>query len=93
VKDLSEKDLSFNFGFTIQDIDELEEVKELVTDVAAARSQSIELEHSKLIALHQAILPLLNNLQTNAEKSYIYWPDRTAKIEEFKQVLQDIVDG
>ena len=92
MKDLSEKDLSFNFGFTIQDIDELEEVKELVTDVASSEARAIDLANSKVAALHQAILPLLNNLQSNAEKSYIYWPDRTAKLDEFKQMLQDIVD-
>ena len=105
--DLTDKDLAFDFGFTIKDIDELDEVQEVLTDSYASRKEAtayaaelagtadkvVELANSKVAALHKAILPLLNNLQSNPEKSYILWPDRSEKIEEFKQLLQDIVDS
>ena len=32
--------------------------------------------------LEQLIMPLLVNLMKNPEKEYIYWPNRTAKIQE-----------
>ena len=35
-----------------------------------------------LITLEQLIMPLLVNLMKNPEKEYIYWPNRTAKIQE-----------
>ncbi len=89
MEDLSDKDLSFDFGFTIRDADELEEVQELVN----ADKARDKVAGDKADLLHKAILPLLNNLLANPEKPYILWPDRTAKIEEFKQLLQDIVDS
>ena len=35
-----------------------------------------------LKTLEQLIMPLLVNLMKNPEKEYIYWPHRTAKIQE-----------
>ena len=35
-----------------------------------------------LKTLEQLIMPLLVNLMKNPEKEYIYWPNRTAKIQE-----------
>jgi CRISPR/Cas system-associated protein Cas10 (large subunit of type III CRISPR-Cas system) len=32
--------------------------------------------------LEQLIMPLLVNLMKNPEKEYIYWPNRTSKIQE-----------
>ena len=37
---------------------------------------------AKLNELEQLIMPLLVNLMKNPEKEYIYWPNRTAKIQE-----------
>jgi hypothetical protein len=40
------------------------------------------------------VLPLLNNLAKDADKNaYIHWPNRTAKIEEFKKKLQTVVNS
>ena len=36
----------------------------------------------KLTELEQIIMPLLVNLMKNPEKEYIYWPNRTDKIQE-----------
>lgn len=38
--------------------------------------------NAKLIELEQLIMPLLVNLLKNPEKEYIYWPNRTDKIQE-----------
>jgi hypothetical protein len=51
---------------------------------------SLDTERSKmedevkvnLKTLEQLIMPLLVNLMKNPEKEYIYWPNRTAKIQE-----------
>ena len=37
---------------------------------------------ANLKELEQLIMPLLVNLMKNPEKEYIYWPNRTAKIQE-----------
>ena len=37
---------------------------------------------ANLKTLEQLIMPLLVNLMKNPEKEYIYWPNRTAKIQE-----------
>ena len=37
---------------------------------------------ANLKELEQLIMPLLVNLMKNPEKEYIYWPNRTSKIQE-----------
>ena len=39
------------------------------------------------------IIPLLNNLQKNPEKEYIYWPNRLDKVEEFRDKLTEVYNG
>lgn len=85
-------DDDFDFGFTAVDEDELEAVQKLsvVTEVASNAAQQLE---NKLNKLYNAIIPLLTNLKKNPEKDYIYWPKRTAKIEQFEAVIQKIIEG
>ena len=40
--------------------------------------------------MYDAIIPLLKNLAKNPDQEYIKWPNRTSKINEFKQKLDDI---
>jgi predicted lipoprotein len=48
-----------------------------------AERQNMTAEVKKnLKELEQLIMPLLVNLMKNPEKEYIYWPNRTAKIQE-----------
>ena len=48
-----------------------------------ADRESMEAEVKvNLKTLEQLIMPLLVNLMKNPEKEYIYWPNRTAKIQE-----------
>ena len=39
------------------------------------------------------IQPLLNNLQKNPEKDYIYWPNRLEKVEAFGDSLTAVYKG
>jgi uncharacterized protein Yka (UPF0111/DUF47 family) len=82
----------FDFGFTAVDEDQLEAVQQLATKSQTATNTVNQLEE-KLDRLYTAILPLLNNLKKNPEKDYIYWPKRTAKIDQFEDVLRKIIEG
>ena len=85
-------DNDFDFGFTAVDELELESVQQLAkqTEVSSQTVQDLE---EKLDRLYNAILPLLSNLKKNPEKEYIYWPKRTAKIDQFEDSLRKIIEG
>ena len=84
----------FDFGFTAVDEEELESVKALKSSKAeAVKIQSDRLHESdeRLNNLYNAILPLLSNLKANPDKDYIYWPNRTEKVEEFEDIIAAII--
>jgi DNA repair exonuclease SbcCD ATPase subunit len=82
----------FDFGFSFAD-EEVEEVKENLTSIIRDDQQKIEdLEH-RLNLLYSSIVPFLDNLCKNPEKSTIHWPNRVEKIQEYKQKLKLIVEG
>jgi hypothetical protein len=82
---------NFNdFGFTAVDEQELEAVQQAQT-VASEQSGTAEELEDKLNKLYNAILPLLSNLKASPEKDYIYWPNRTAKIESFEDHISKII--
>ena len=76
-----ELDDEFDFGFSVMDESELEVTKKAETSDA------------KLQKMYKMIVPLLDNLQKNPEKDYIYWPDRVKKIDEFKKKLKTLLDS
>lgn len=82
----------FDFGFTAVDEDELEAVQ-AVTQKAEESSKTVNQLEDKIDKLYNAIIPLLTNLKKNPEKGYIYWPNRTSKIEQFETVLQKIIES
>lgn len=48
----------------------------------------------RLTLLHKAVMPLLKNLQADADnKPYIYWPDRKLKMTQFIAKVNAIVNG
>jgi len=88
---MSDIDLDkFDFGFTAVDENELEAVQKLSTE-ASTVAASAEQNEEKLNKLYNAILPLLSNLKANPEKDYIYWPNRTEKVEAFEDLISGIV--
>jgi hypothetical protein len=80
----------FDFGFTAVDENELSSVRELKSSVETTATDAEE-KGEKLNSLYNAILPLLGNLKKNPEKDYIYWPNRVAKVEEFEEIIANIV--
>ena len=78
----------FDFGFTAVTEDELESVQKLTTQVEEATSLE-----ERVNKLYNSITPLLNQLKTNPQKEYIYWPNRLDKIEQFETHLQKIYNG
>lgn len=76
----------FDFGFTAVDETELEAVTVASQQVAAASTDTKEMQN-KMDTMYNAMIPLLNNLQKNPEKEYIYWPDRHNKVEQFRDKL------
>jgi len=82
----------FDFGFTIFDEHELDAVQEAQTAANENSTTVSELEN-RLDKLYNVIQPLLNNLAKNPEKSYIYWPNRLDKLEEFSDMLNGIYKG
>ena len=66
--------------------DKLDQILELYNDgklgLEADRDKMETQVKVNLKTLEQLIMPLLVNLMKNPEKEYIYWPNRTAKIQE-----------
>jgi len=82
----------FDFGFTAVTEEELEVVQEAKQKVTATTSNVSELEN-KLERLYNAVQPLLDNLRANPEKDYIYWPNRSDKVDQFREHLDKIYEG
>jgi|TARA_B100001094_G_C18175322_1_gene797566 type VI protein secretion system component VasF len=82
--------LDFDFGFTAVDENELEAVQKVTTEASSA-SASLQEAEDKLNKLYNSILPLLTNLKKNPEKEYILWPNRVEKIEQFEDLITEIV--
>ena len=80
----------FDFGFTAVDESELESVQKAKAEVTNASAGAQKAEE-KLNELYNAILPLLSNLKKNPEKDYIYWPNRTDKVDQFEDMINKIV--
>ena len=84
---------NFDFGFSIVDENELEAVTKVesklqeTSSTVAAATASQKAIQAKLDQMYNAVIPLLNNLQKNPEKEYIFWPDRHNKVEQFRDKL------
>ena len=92
VKELSD----FDFGFTAVSEDELKTIeRELEAKVAHQDTQLKQVAASyeqKLKTLYTMVMPLLNNLAKDADKDYIYWPDRQKKMQDFITKVQTLVN-
>jgi hypothetical protein len=82
--------LDFDFGFTAVDENELEAVQKVTSEASSASADAYQAEE-KLNKLYNAILPLLSNLKKNPEKEYILWPNRVEKIEQFEDLITEII--
>lgn len=71
-----------DFGFIALDENDLSNIK------SDANEKEVD---QRLRKMYDAIMPLLNNLRKNAEKDYIYWPNRTDRIDQFESKLYNIM--
>lgn len=92
-------DLSnFDFGFSVVDEQELDAVQSVRQEVSQSASAAKEWQSQadewkfKAESLYKAMMPLLDNLAQNEDKEYIYWPNRTLKIDQFKLKLQQLLN-
>lgn len=91
---------NFDFGFSLIDVDELSEVQQVKSELQETEStaeqwmKQADEWRNKAQGLYSAIQPLLNNLASQPEKEYIYWPgeDRVDKINMFKLKLNQILE-
>ena len=101
-----EEVLDFDFGFSFIDEELQEKEAEVQQTIQAISSEKQTIEDQltdakvkaddleyRLELLYKSITPFLDNLCKNPEKSTIYWPDRVAKIEAYKNKLLSIVQG
>jgi Mg2+ and Co2+ transporter CorA len=82
-------DESFDFGFSIVDEGELDVLKEAQDTITTVSAEAATLE-DRLNKLYNMMMPLLNNLAKNPDKNYIFWPNRLAKIEQFRDQLDKV---
>ena len=68
----------------------IEAVQKVVASADSATVNAYEAEE-KLNKLYNAILPLLSNLKMNPEKEYILWPNRVEKVEQFEDLISEII--
>lgn len=82
----------FDFGFTAVDAEELEEIQ-VLEQRAKSTMFEVESQKTKVEAMYSLILPLIENLLMDPNKSYIHWPNRKEKLELFKKKLLEVVNS
>ncbi len=99
MKELTELNENFDFGFSALSEEELKETEKQLqhaiktqTSELKEASEQVKIIDKKLKGIKDMIMPLLNNLMANPEKEYIYWPNRTEKIQQFIQRLDKYIN-
>jgi hypothetical protein len=87
----------FDFGFSAVSEDELKALEKQLSEQVAQKDTEIELlsktYEEKLNTLYKMVMPLLKNLARDADKDYIFWPDRQKKMVEFIAKVEKVVNG
>jgi hypothetical protein len=90
---LKPQDDDFGFSFVDEDFEEVKiEVSRMKTQ-NKSDEEMIEDLQNRLRLMFDSINPFLENLKKNPEKTTIYWPGRTAKIDDFQDRLQKLLVG
>lgn len=88
-------DIEDDFGFSLVSEEELkaheEALKKKVEEQSRVVVQTATELTDKLHGLRAMIMPLLNNLAKDPDKSYVFWPDRADKIKAFIKKIDDYV--
>lgn len=92
-KQVENEEFDFGFSFVDEDYEEVKEVNTKLNKEYADSQEKIDDLQRRLNILHSSIIPFLDNLCKNPEKSTILWPNRVEKIQAYKKKLQQIVEG
>lgn len=91
--DSVEEEFDFGFSFVDEDYEEVKEVSHKLQQDHQTKLEELKDLENRLDTLYKSILPFLDNLCKNPEKSTIHWPNRVEKIQQYKKKLQQIVEG
>lgn len=86
-------DFDFGFSFVDEDYEEVKETQIKLVEENTATKEQIEDLQQRVELLYNSILPFLNNLCKNPEKTTILWPNRVEKINQYKDQLDRIAKG
>lgn len=86
---LNEED---DFGFSLVSEDELKEYENKLLQQVEQKDGQVQEYNDKLQGVRNMIMPLLNNLMANPDKHYLYWPNRTEKIQQFIKRLDSYIN-
>ena len=85
-----------DFGFSLVSEKELRAHEEALRKKVEEQSKVVEQTQieavDKLHGLRAMIMPLLNNLAKDPDKTYILWPDRAEKIKAFISKIDAYVE-
>lgn len=88
-------DDSFDFGFSAVSEEELKALeKKLQAEVTSKSEELAQVASSyeeKLNTMYKMIMPLLKNLAKDDKKEYIYWPNRSIKMQEFIKKIDTLM--
>jgi len=73
-----------------EDIQRLEAKLDEMLNSKSTNTDCAEILRAKMKQLEGLVLPLLVNLKKNADKDYIYWPNRTPIIDSQIQRILDV---
>lgn len=86
-----------DFGFSLVSEAELKKHEDMLKKKVEEQSRIVAKTTTdltdKLHGLRNMIMPLLNNLAKDPEKTYVLWPDRSEKIKAFINKVNDYVDN
>ena len=85
-------DFDFGFSFT-DDNEEVKKVNEKLKKQDQSSQEIIKSLEERLELMHDSIVPFLDNLCKNPDKSTIVWPDRVERIKAYKEKLKSIMEG
>ena len=81
-----------DFGFSLVSEDELKEYENKLLQQVEQKDGQVQKYNDKLQGVRNMIMPLLNNLMANPDKHYLYWPNRTEKIQQFIKRLDSYIN-
>jgi hypothetical protein len=73
-------EFDFGFSFVDEDYEEVKQTSDKLKSEYSSTIEQVEDLQKRVNLLHLSILPFLDNLCKNPDKSTIHWPNRVEKI-------------